>query len=35
MKGYATLVSGVLIGMSEGLRKEAPAAKPAAKTSRK
>ena len=35
MKGYATLVSGVLIGMSEGLRQEAPAAKPAAKTSRK
>lgn len=35
MKGYATLVSGVLIGMSEGLRQESPAAKPAAKTSRK
>jgi len=34
MKGYATLVSGVLIGMSEGLQ-ESPAAKSAAKTSRK
>ena len=33
MKGYATLVSGVLIGMSEGLRQEE--SKPAAKTSRK
>jgi hypothetical protein len=37
MKGYAALVSGVLIGMSEGLRRqphdadEAPAAKPARK----
>ena len=37
MKGYATLVSGVLIGMSEGLRHEgsAPAAKTAGKTARK
>jgi len=34
MKGYATLVSGVLIGMSEGLQ-ESPAAKSATKTSRK
>jgi hypothetical protein len=34
MKGYATLVSGVLIGMSEGLR-QAPAAEPAAKAARK
>jgi hypothetical protein len=36
MKGYATLVSGVLIGMSEGLRQEAPdEAKPAGKAARK
>jgi hypothetical protein len=37
MKGYATLVSGVLIGMSEGLRQEpgAAPAKPAGKTARK
>ena len=33
MKGYATLVSGVLIGMSEGLRQEA--GKPAGKATRK
>jgi hypothetical protein len=31
LDGYAALVSGVLIGMSEGLQGGAPAAKPAAK----